>query len=154
MKNKSTLILKLVIFVIAISALAVCVAVLPAGIITTNVWGYRPILIGMYLPAIPFFIALHQAWKLLTYIDKNTAFSELSVQALKKIKYCGAIISVLYILGMPYIFYVADQDDAPGVVAIGLVIIFASFVISVFAAVLQRLLKNAIEIKSENDLTV
>jgi hypothetical protein len=37
---------------------------------------------------------------------------------------------------------------------IGLVIIFASMVIAVFAAVLQRLLQEAIHIKSENDLTI
>jgi hypothetical protein len=32
--------------------------------------------------------------------------------------------------------------------------IFASMVIAVFAAVLQRILQEAIDIKSENDLTV
>ncbi|MED4598856.1 DUF2975 domain-containing protein, partial [Bacillus subtilis] len=41
-----------------------------------------------------------------------------------------------------------------GIIVIGLVIIFASMVIAVFAAVLQKLLKEAIDIKSENDLTV
>lgn len=51
-----------------------------------------------------------------------------------------------------YLF--ADKDDAPGVIVIGLVIIFASIVIGVFAAVLQKLLKEAIDIKLENDLTV
>ena len=55
---------------------------------------------------------------------------------------------------MPYVFYLADMDDAPGLVAIGLVIVFASFVIGAFAAVLQKLIQNAVEIKSENDLTV
>ena len=55
---------------------------------------------------------------------------------------------------MPFVIYVADKDDAPGAVGIGLVIIFASLIIAVFAAVLQRLLQNAIDIKSENDLTV
>ena len=34
--------------------------------------------------AIPFYFALYQAFKLLRYIDKNKAFSELSVKALKK----------------------------------------------------------------------
>ena len=48
----------------------------------------------------------------------------------------------------------AEIDDAPGIIVIGLVIIFASMVIAVFAAVLQRLLQEAIDIKSENDLTV
>ena len=60
----------------------------------------------------------------------------------------------MYAAGMPYVFYVADQDDAPGVVAIGLVIIGASFVIATAAAVFQKLVQNAVDIKSENDLTV
>jgi hypothetical protein len=37
---------------------------------------------------------------------------------------------------------------------IGLIIAFAPAVIATFAAVLQKLLKEAIEIKSENDSTI
>ena len=48
----------------------------------------------------------------------------------------------------------AEMDDAPGIILIGMVVIFASMVIAVFAAVLQRLLQEAIDIKSENDLIV
>ncbi|OOG91376.1 hypothetical protein BTH41_01677 [Bacillus mycoides] len=48
----------------------------------------------------------------------------------------------------------AERVDPPSFIPIGLVIIFASMVIAVFAAVLQRLLQEAINIKSENDLTV
>ena len=101
-----------------------------------------------------FYFALYQAFKLLSYIDKNKAFSELSVKALKNIKYCAITISILYVVVMPFVYLVAETDDAPGLIVIGMVIIFASMVIAVFAAVLQRLLKEAIDIKSENDLTV
>jgi hypothetical protein len=154
MKKGSTYFLRAAIFVIGGIVLALCIFVLPAGISSDHTGYYRPILIGMYVPAIPFFIALYQALKLLNYIDKNTAFSELGVTALKNIKYCALIIAGMYALGMPYIYYAANRDDAPGVVAIGLVIVFASFVIAVFAAVLQKLLQNVIAIKSENELTV
>src|SRR3989338_10676245 len=154
MKQGSTLFLKGVIFLIGAGVLALCLFVLPIGIRAEDAGGYRPILLGLYVPAIPFFIALYQALKLLGYIDSNTAFSELSVQALKNIKYCAIIISALFAAGMPYIFYAADKDDAPGVVVIGFVIIAASIVIAVFAAVLQKLLQSGIDIKSENDLTV
>ena len=112
------------------------------------------ILMVMYVSAIPFYFALYQAFKLLSYIDKNQAFSELSVKALKKIKNCAIIISGLYVVGIPFVFIIAELDDAPGLILIGMVIIFASMVIAVFAAVLQRLLQEAIDIKSENDLTV
>ena len=154
MKRGSTMILRAVIFLIGAGVLALCVIVLPAAIVSEEAGYYRPLLLGMYVPALPFFAALYQTLRLLSYIDQNKAFSPLSVKALKKIKYCAIAISVLYASGMPYIVYVADRDDAPGAVAIGLIIIFASFVIAVFAAVLERLLQNAIDIKSENDLTV
>jgi hypothetical protein len=61
--------------------------------------------------------------KLLSCIDKNRAFSDLAVRALRDIKYCAIVISALYTAGMPYIVYVADKDDAPGVTALGFVII-------------------------------
>lgn len=154
MEQGSTLILRGVVILIGLMVLALCIVVLPAGINSDNTGDYRPMLLGMYLPAIPFFFALYQALKLLSYIDQNKAFSILSISALKKIKYCAIMFSALFAVGMPYIFYVADKDDAPGVALIGFVIIGASFVISVFAAVLQKLLQNAIAIKSENDLTV
>lgn len=153
MKKSSTLFLKLVIVLIGITVLALCF-LFTLDVVKAGGGLFLPIPIIMCVTAIPFFFALYQVLKLLGYIDKNTAFSELSVKALRNIKYCAITIAVLYAVGMPLIFDVADKDDAPGVVAIGLVIVFASIVIAVFAAVLQRVLKSAIAIKSENDLTV
>ena len=58
------------------------------------------------------------------------------------------------VLIMPFIFLLADKDDAPGAILMGLVPIFVSAVIAVFAAVLQRLLQEAVDIKAESDLTI
>lgn len=154
--KKETLFLKVVIFLIGIPILALCLFGLPFVVkeAADAYWMIKPILIVMYVTAIPFFAALYQAWKLLSYIDKNIAFSEISVKALKIIKYCASSISVLYAAIMPFVYLLAEMDDAPGAIVIGLVIIFASIVIAVFAAVLEKLLKTAIDIKSENDLTI
>ncbi len=154
MKPGSTMFLRATILLIGLGVLVLCLFVLPVGISSDRTGYYRPLLLGMYIPAIPFFIALYETLKLLGSIDKNQAFSAVSVQSLKKIKHSAIAIAALYTLGMPYIYFVAEWDDAPGVIAIGLIIIFASVVIAVFAAVLQQLLRNAIAIKSENDLTV
>ena len=154
MKQGLTLFLKLVISLIGLAVLALCVFLLLATISSGEAGDFIPILLGMYIAAIPFFFALYQSLKLLIYIDKSEAFSDLSVKALKNIKYCAIAISALYAAIMPFIVYVADKDNAPGFTALGLVIIFASIVIATFAAVLQKLLKDAIDIKSENDLTV
>jgi len=148
--KRETLFLKVAVFLIGIPVLALCILGLPS----IADYLHYPVLIGMYAAAIPFFFALYQALKLLSYIDKNKAFSELSVKALKDIKYCAVTISVLYAGLIPLLIPIADADDAPGAVGIPIIIVFASSVIAVFAAVLQKLLKEAIDIKSENDLTV
>lgn len=155
MKQSSTVFLRGAVIFVGLVVLALCIFVLPTGINQEETGaGYGPIVIGMYLTTVPFFIALYQTLKLLHYVDTNKAFSNLSVKALKYIKYCAASVGAFYTAGMPYIYLAAQQDDAPGVIVIGLVIAFASIVIAFFAAVLQKLLQSAIDIKSENDLTV
>ena len=153
MKQASTLFLKSVIYLIGLAVLALCVIIVGVSI-SGNAGMFLPVMLVMLIAAIPFFYGLYQGLQLLNYIDKNIAFSEMSVKALKNIKQCAFTISVLYAAGMPFIIYVADKDDAPGAVVIGLVFIFAPLITSVFAAVLEKLLQQALNIKSENDLTV
>ena len=163
MKQRSTLFLKIAVFLIGTPVLALCIFLLPQianEAIEEAVSGSKlayvvfGILIVMYVSAIPFYFALYQSFNLLSYIDKNQAFSQISVRALKKIKNCAITISGLYVVALPLVYIIAEWDDAPGLILIGMVMIGAPMVIAVFAAVLQRLLQEAIDIKSENDLIV
>ncbi|WP_041658843.1 DUF2975 domain-containing protein [Lysinibacillus sphaericus] len=155
--KRETLFLKIAVFLMGLPVFALCIWVVPRVALDTA--QHSPILtivalLGVYATAIAYFVALYTTIKLLSYIDQNIAFSELSVKALINIKYCAIIISSVYVVGMPLIYYAAEVDDAPGLILIGMVIICASFVVAAFDAVLQKLLENAIDIKSENDLTV
>lgn len=160
MKQASTLFLKATLCVMGASVLAFCIFAIPA--ISSGVgaeWPQLahlqyPILIGGYATAVPFFIALYQAFRILNAISRNTAFSKVSVEALKYIKYCGIAMSVLYLAGMPIVFQVADADDAPGLVLFGMLLAAAPAVVAVFAAILQKLAQHAITLQSENDLVV
>ncbi|WP_010676790.1 DUF2975 domain-containing protein [Bacillus timonensis] len=163
MKLSSTRFLRFAVFMMGVPVLALCLFGLPRIVSVAfeeaangATLGYMVlgILTLMYVSAIPFYVALYQALKLLNYIDKNIAFSQVSVNALKKIRTCAITICGLYVLALPFVFIVAEWDDAPGLVLIGLVIVGASMVIAVFAAVLKKLLQEAINIKTENDLTV
>ncbi|MFZ2886192.1 MAG: DUF2975 domain-containing protein [Minisyncoccia bacterium] len=149
----STMFLRAVIYLIGLGALGVCVIIVGVSL-SGNAGIFLPVLALMFVSAMPFFYALYQGLLLLRTIDTNTAFSQESAKAIRTIKYCAFTISVLYAGGMPLIIYVADKDDAPGVVLLGLVFIFVTLVVGVFAAVLDRLLQNALDIQSENDLTV
>lgn len=160
LKRGSTHFLRFVLFLLGAGVLAFCVFVLP------NIWkggseefpaasnALLLIVVTLYASAIPIFIGLWETFKLLKYIDQNTAFSELSVKALRRIKYCATIVAVLFALCVPLLLPIADADDAPGLVLIGAAIACAPIAVAIFAAVLQRLLQNAIDLKSENDLTV
>ena len=160
MSRSSTLFLKTVIILMGLSVLAGCIYGLSRFDPNSPYWALPeleklqyPLLVGMYLAMIPFFIALYHTLKLLSYIDRNEAFSKLSVIALKTIKYCAITISVVYVIELPFLYLLTKADDAPGIL-IGIVVIFASLVVAVFAAVLQRLLQDAINFKAENDLIV
>lgn len=158
--KRETFFLKAAVLLIGLPVLAMCIFLVPemanyvADVYSEVVFMRYLVFIGMYIPAIPFYYALYQAFKLLSYIDMNKAFSDLSVKVLSNIKYSAVIISILLITDMPFLYVIGDKEDAPGIIVIGMGFIFASMVIAVFAAVLQRLLKSAKEIKSENDLTV
>lgn len=158
--KRETFFLRLAVFLIGTPVLALCIFGLPWIVkdatesSTKMAYVLYGILIVMYVSAIPFLGGLFQAFRLLSYIDTNKAFSELSVKALKNIKKCATTISILYVASMPLFYIVGEVDDAPGVILIGMLFIFAPMVIAVFAAVLEKLLKNAIDIKSENDLTI
>ncbi len=154
MKKGSTIFLKLVIVCMFLVVLVLAGIVVPLQMVEQGIGQFFPFWILMYLTIIPFFMALYQGIKLLGFIDKNIAFSQSSADALGKIKFCAIAMTILYAACMPFVFRFADMDDAPGVILVWTAFCAAPLVIAVFAALLQMLLQNVIDIKSENDLTV
>ncbi|MCG6795934.1 DUF2975 domain-containing protein [Geobacillus sp. YHL] len=158
--KRETLFLKAALVLIGLPVLALCIFFVPVlGNVAVKLMpGFPSIKYFVFVvfdaSALPFYFALYQAFRLLVYIDRNDAFSEASVKALRTIKRCAVAISVLHLLALPLFYLYAEKDDAPGVIFVGLIVPFASLVIAVFAAVLQKLLQQAIEIKQENELTI
>jgi len=150
MKRYSTLYLRIALVLIGLPVLAICVFWLPSAVDYLRV----PITAGAYTAAALYFAILYKAFRLLSYIDGGNAFSARSVTVLKHIKNISFAISLIYVVLIPFFIPIADADDAPGLMGLPLIFIFASSVVGVFAAMLQRLLQDAIEIKEENDLTV
>ena len=113
-----------------------------------------PFIIYGYIASIPFYIGLYQAFKLLNFIDSNRAFSQGAVNTLKNMKFASLSLICFIGLALFYIRFFAHGDDPAGPTALGIVVSFAIAVIATVAAVFQKLLQNAVDIKSENDLTV
>ena len=114
-----------------------------------------PFLAYIYLAFVPFFVGLYQGFNILGYARRDEIFLQHSVRALRIIKYC-ALTTALFIVGAEaYIFiFVRGTDDVAGGVMMGLFIILVSAIIATAASVFERIFQNAVNIKSENELTV
>lgn len=158
MKQVSTLFLKIVISLIALGALVSMIWFPQTEGRATNldlISIYTdPFIIYGYIASVPFFVALYQAIKLLGLVDKNKIFSQLSVKAVRNIKNCSIAIVGFLVVAILYIRITAQGDDPAGPTMVGFIAIFTSVVIATAAAVFERLLQNAVDLKSENDLTV
>jgi hypothetical protein len=114
-----------------------------------------PFILYGYASSIAFFAALYKAFKLLGYIGQNKVFSSNSVGALKSIKYCAIVLSILIVIAGLYIRIFHNKDDDPaGFLAICIVTTFVSIAVATAAAIFEKILQNAIDMKSENELTI
>ena len=158
MKKGSTLFLRLVICLIAIGVLAGMIWFPQTEGRATNldlISIYKdPFIIYIYIGSIPFFVGLYQAFKLLNFIDANKAFSQGAVNTLRNMKFASLSLIGFIALAVFYIRFFAHGDDPAGPTALGILASFAVAVIATAAAVFQKLFQNAVDLKSENDLTV
>lgn len=112
----------------------------------------HPFLILAYLFFSPVLIAFYQTFKLLSYVDRGDVFSDTALKALTIIKYCAlAIVLFIVLLELATILFV--DDDITHIITLGVVGTLASAVVAVFAELLRELLKDAIAMKSNKDLT-
>ena len=112
-----------------------------------------PFLAYAYIASIPFFVALYQAFKVLGYVRQNKTFSQATVKALGTIKYCAIAIIGFVAVGVIFMMF-GDREDRPAGIFMRILITFPSIVVATAAAMFERILQNAVDMKSENDLTV
>ena len=68
-------------------------------------------------------------------------------------KYCA--LAIVGFVAVSVIFMISgDRDDRPAGVFMRLLVTFPSIVVATAAAMFEQILQHAVDIKSENDLTV
>lgn len=159
MKRISIVFLQAVIVFIGIVALAILIWFPLTEERATNldllsIYFDKFILYG-YASSISFFVLLYKAFKLLGYIGQNNIISPDSMKALRSIKYCAIILSILIVAAGLYIkIFHSKEDDPAGFLVICIVTTFVSIVVATATAIFEKILQNAIDMKSENDLTI
>lgn len=158
MKKGSTLFLKIIIVLIAVGVLAGLIIfpqtegrAVNLGLIDI----YKdPLIIFVYIGSIPFFIGLYQGFKLLNFIDKGKAFSQGAINTFRNMKIASFTLIGFIASTLLYLRFYAQGEDAAGPTGLGIIACLIIAVIGTAAAIFQKLLQNAVEIKSENDLTI
>src|SRR5262245_55460065 len=112
-----------------------------------------PFLAYAYLGSIPFFLALYQAFKVLRYMGQNKVISQTIRKTLRTIIMI-AIAIIGFIARAEMFIMLHVSDDRAGGVFIDLLITFVSVVIATAAAMFERILQDAVDTKSQSDLTV
>lgn len=160
MKKGSTVFLQVVLVLIGVGALALMLwephlEGRNAHATLVQIYFHDPFLAYAYFASLAFFAALYQAFKLLGYVGRGEVFSQRSVKALRTIKYCAMSLAG-FLAGAEAYFWIVRrrEDDIAGGVMMGLFLIFVSAVVAAAAAVFERTLQSAVDMKSENDLTV
>lgn len=158
MKRSSTIFLQIVVVLIGFGALAFLLGeprIEGRNAHATNfeIYFKDPFLAFAYVASIPFFVALFQAFNLLGYAGQNDVFSQAAVKALRTIKYCAMAIIGFIAVSVAFLPF-GDPEDRPPGVMMRIVLTFGAIIVATAAAMFERIFQNAVDIKSENDLTV
>jgi hypothetical protein len=158
MKGSSAAILQTLIVLIGVGALALMlwephIEGRNAHATPFEIYFQDPFLAYAYVASIPFFAALYQAFKVLGYARQNKVFSQTAVKALRTIKFC-AIAIIGFVAGAEVFIMLHNSDDRAGGIFMGILITFGSIITATAATTFESILQNAVDIKSENDLTV
>lgn len=161
MKRSATAFLQIVVVLLGLAALAFLLWEPQVEGVNRNatlleIYLQDPFLALVYAGSIPFFVALYQAFQALGRVGRNEVFSPQVVKALRIIRYCALAIVGFVLVEAIWILLMDNGDsDNPGApIFLGILIIFPSIVVAVVAAMLERILQHAVELKAENDLTV
>ncbi len=157
MKRGSTIFLQFVIVLVGIGALAFMIwepHVEGVNKHATLVQMYcNSFVVYAFIGSIPFFTALYHAFKVLGYVSQNQTFSQPTVNSLRIIKYCA--LALIGFVAVSLIFMIGgDREDRPGGLFMRILVTFPSIIVATAAAICERVLQNAVDLKSENDLTV
>jgi hypothetical protein len=159
MKRSSTIFLQVVLVLIGIGAVAILlwephVEGRNAHATVFQIYFNDPFLAYVYTASIAFFMALFQAFKVLGFVRQNKTFSQPTVKALRTIKYCAMTLIAFVAGAILFIFIFGEKEERPAGFVVPLIVTFASVVVTTATAICERILQNAVDIKSENDLTV
>ncbi len=137
--KKEIITLKIASILVALVIVAIAVFLIPDETDISDLKEGLPLVISVYLSFVTLLFALFQTYRLLDCVSKGKAFSNISIKILEHIKYSSIFFSLLYAVHIPSFYLWSEMEDAPGVLALGLIFTFAPLVIAIFVSLLQKI---------------
>lgn len=159
MKGISILFLQAVVVLVGILSLFILIRfpLTEGRAVNLDLWSIYtdPFIIYAYASSLAFFIGLYQVIRLLGCIGQNNLYSSSALRTLTRIKYCAIALSALIVMAAIYIRIFHPEDDDPaGFLALSIIATIISVAVATAVAVLEKILRHAVDMKSENDLTI
>ncbi|MCU0097552.1 DUF2975 domain-containing protein [Bacillus sp. OR9] len=113
---------------------------------------FRFFIVFIWITGIPFFITLVLGWQICSDIGYDQAFTLENADRLRRISSLLMLESGLYIFALLYLLISGDYNT--NILMLLLPTLFFAIVISIFTSMLSYLVRNACEIKQDNELTI
>ena len=100
-----------------------------------------PIIAGMYVSLIPLYHGVYRIWRILSHVRKETIESTAAARDIKAVRLSAVLFGAVFLLISPFVFMVAQLDDAPGLVLFGMIPVFLASIILAIFTLFQEMLK-------------
>lgn len=100
------------------------------------------------------FSALRSLYKMVTLIGHEQAFSNQILPLVVKLNRQILLMAVSFCGILPFVYQITQNEDAPGIMVLGLMLISIPFSLVVFGKIVEELFKQAVNLKKEQDLTI
>ncbi|MGM9661543.1 MAG: DUF2975 domain-containing protein [Oscillospiraceae bacterium] len=150
--------LKWVLVGVGLCGLALCLWVLPAYGRSLAYrypefsYCYLPWLLFLWIAAVPCYIDLGLAWRIVRNIEADRSFSLENARLLQYIAVVAAADAAFFFI--MNIIYLLLSMSHPGITLVSFVVTFIIVSVAVAAAALSHLVRKAAELQEQSDLTI
>jgi len=111
-----------------------------------------PFILYIYASTLPFFIALYWVFRLLGLISRNKLYTTGAKAAIKSIKFCAVILSVLIAgAGLFIVISHPEEDDPAGFLVLCMAATIVAVIVAITAAHYEKKIKLRTGIKTGSD---
>ncbi|HJH10312.1 MAG TPA: hypothetical protein K8V30_01240 [Metalysinibacillus jejuensis] len=97
------------------------------------------LIVFLYVTMVPFYRAIYHTLKGLQHLIRGQPID----QQLVRVKHNAIVLAIMYVLALPVAYYLADLNDAPGVIVLSLIILGITVAVIAASNVLRTIVRSS-----------